>query len=662
MSSWTLRIDFLSDWQIGSGAGIPGSTDCLVLKDADGLPCVPGKSLTGSLRNSAEWIAEARGDSQTAAALETLFGRSIQARDQPSTAAVIGISSAEFSPGFIHSLGNGDTIDPELLRSLYIVRPGIRIDPQTGSSRDQYLFTSEQVRGGCSLYATVTSTRQLTTVEDRLLHDAVKAVHNIGGRRRRGAGKCRLTLERENTTPVTMSSPPLPLADGPFVTIPWRITTLQPVIINRATIGNVDKSESYIPASRLLPLFYNQLRVAVGEQVLRHAVMDGRFRVSDFLPQHSGQRSLPLPLTFAKIKDSAKVSATQPEYCNQLVDHRDPAVQMTSMRSGSIVCSGTEITWYPLPVLGLRTHNTIDDQTQRSTSEVGGLYSCEAIPAGTIFQGSVSVSTDLWPVISRPIAALTRLQTSIGQSRKDEYGNICLERLAPVPSQPAPGALVQGRYLVVYLASDTLLRNEYGSVNADPSQLKAALAQQLGLSLDEYSWNGEYSPLGGTRVQSVRIVRHESWQCRWNLPRPSMVSIQAGSVFVYTVNDPQNWDPIKALALQQNGLGERLSEGCGQLLLNPAFLTDPRLPILKGKELHTERNPRLSGQAKSDGQSSDSAFLSLLRLDGEAPLYPGHPQRYFHPDSRKRQVPVPVWRPASDPGQPPQRQSVRFPA
>ena len=55
-----LRVIFESDWHVGSGAGIPGHLDSQVLRDGNGLPFVPGKTLTGILRDAAEWVAHAR--------------------------------------------------------------------------------------------------------------------------------------------------------------------------------------------------------------------------------------------------------------------------------------------------------------------------------------------------------------------------------------------------------------------------------------------------------------------------------------------------------------------------------------------------------------------------------------------------------------------------
>ena len=45
--TFQLRLTMLSDWHVGSGTGRPGNIDRLVVRDDDGLPFVPAKTLRG---------------------------------------------------------------------------------------------------------------------------------------------------------------------------------------------------------------------------------------------------------------------------------------------------------------------------------------------------------------------------------------------------------------------------------------------------------------------------------------------------------------------------------------------------------------------------------------------------------------------------------------
>ena len=93
-----LKLKFNSDWHIGSGTGIPGNVDSQVLRDEDGFPYVPGKTLTGILRDAAEWIAETRGGSWDKV-LYSLFGNQPVTHgvleNSEASGAKLGIGSAE---------------------------------------------------------------------------------------------------------------------------------------------------------------------------------------------------------------------------------------------------------------------------------------------------------------------------------------------------------------------------------------------------------------------------------------------------------------------------------------------------------------------------------------------------------------------------------------
>ena len=55
--NFTLRIEFLSDWHIGSGMGRPGDIDRLVQRDRHNLPYIPAKTVTGIWRDACERVA-----------------------------------------------------------------------------------------------------------------------------------------------------------------------------------------------------------------------------------------------------------------------------------------------------------------------------------------------------------------------------------------------------------------------------------------------------------------------------------------------------------------------------------------------------------------------------------------------------------------------------
>ena len=589
-----LHLRFDSDWHVGSGAGIPGSVDRQVLRDEEGFPYVPGKTLTGILRDAAEWIADVRDAEKKGNkwknVLIGLFGEQPESHGGTpggfASGAAIGIGSAELSWGlrnYVHGLREASGAD--LRAALFTVRPGVKIDRATGRALEDHLYSTERVRG-CTLYAPVKYLRgPLSKDEEKLLEDAIRVVRRLGGKRRRGGGRCRLDWcdapDRTDSGKGPKTSWP---EAGAFVELDFRLTTLQPVVINKATLGNLVKSELTIPGVSLLPWFTREVLAPLGEDTLRSAVLDGNFSVGNFLPEVDGGLSLPVPLCLAREKEGKGM-------LNRLVSQPEKeGVQMKDLRTGYIRVEGEKMQYLPADSRRLlRTHNTVEDVSQRPTEKVGGLFTYEAIRPGQTFRGTVRMARELWEKVREKGDILQKLASSklsIGQSRKDEYGAVSLQYVPSDASSPegrlwSPRLLEEGgeRYLVVYLISDLLIRGEFQSYSLRLEDLKGALSRALDVELqDVQDWKVvegrslQQSPLGGTSGHCVRVGRRESWQTRWTLPRPSLSYFQAGSVLLFQVANPEAWSEECARKVIECGLGDRRAEGYGRVLLNPPFL------------------------------------------------------------------------------------------
>ena len=278
---------------------------------------------------------------------------------------------------------------------------------------------------------------------------------------------------------------------------------------------------------------------------------------------------------------------------NRLVSQPEKeSVQMKDLRTGYIRVEGEKIQYLPEDSRRLlRTHNTVEDEKQRPTERVGGLFTYEAIRPGRTFQGRVRMSRELWEKVREKSDILQKLacsELSIGRSRKDEYGAVSLQYVPSDTSSPegrfwSPKLLEAGgkSYLVVYLISDLLIRGEFQSYSLRLEDLRDALSKVLQVELSDVpdsDWTNvegrsfRQSPLGGTSGHCVRVGRRESWQTRWTLPRPSLSYFQAGSVLLFQVTTPEAWSEASARALVEQGLGDRRAEGYGRVLLNPPFL------------------------------------------------------------------------------------------
>lgn len=622
MKSRFLKIEFQSDWHIGSGVGIPGSVDRQVLRDSRGIPYIPGKTLTGIIRDAAEFIAQVRGGG-FGNLPSKLFGNQPEthggAENEKAEKAKIGISSAELPKSVRDCIVAND-----LTSALFYVQPGIKIDTDTGCTEKDHLFSIEKVRRECVLFAEVTFFQELSDNEAKLLDDAIKAVRHIGGKRRRGAGLCRLRwntdlqereMPRNNTFTHNNSDAPLILK--------IRLTNLQPLVVASRTVGNIVQSSNEIPGYMLLSYYVNQVFAPLGEERMRKAVLNNEISVSNFLPELEGDIALPVPLCMAKKKESE-------ELVNRLVSEPSGKEQMKDIRTGCVRILSNEVKYYSSGVQKIiRTHNTVEDASQKPDETTGGLFTYEAVDSGQKFIGTLKIEKTLLADILQSkekesiFSKLSGDVHKIGRSRKDEYGETVFELVSQETPKSEPISLIEGRtknkYLVVYLKSALLLKDCYNSYSTKIEDVKNALSEKLEIALEDIpqdEWietdDGNISPIGGTRGHCIRTGRCDSWQTRWTLPRPSLVCFREGSIFMFKVSDPENWNEEKAKSLVQNGLGERIAEGYGQILINPDFICNPSTEWIRA--VHADNDAVISQIPDSEEAAN---FIRLLQKDKE---------------------------------------------
>ena len=599
INALTITITMKSDWHVGSGMG-RGELDSVIQRDADGLPYIPAKTLTGILRDGCEQVAMAldHGTSQGIWQdwVNFLFG------DQPALAkeaietepnpALLSIHSAYLD----QKLRNALWAKSKLKTAITFMKPGVKIDPKTGTTELDCLRFEEVARMGAVLEgkAELNFPNSLTDHEKKtayaLLLTGAKNVDRLGGKRRRGNGCCQIEITPNAHQWITWlkdnhqntKNPPLLTADqlqstqnnpssvSPWFKIPLTITTQSPLIVPSRTVGNVVESLDYIPGRYLL----RHLHQTLGKFLdISQAIAEGDFILTNATIAIRDNAGRPTPFCLFSEKLDGGLSKGKGVY-NRFQETEPKGIQLKGERGGYIgKLSSQELPHYQAIGFELYTHNTIEDEVQRPTSEVGGVYSYQAIPAGTVFKAELRLPTSLkkyldasdknwWQKLSG--------STNIGQSKKDQYGKIKITADQPIEFQNT--ALID-KTLTIWLLSDLLLRGSRLNLTLDPTDLKATLERELGVELAE-------RPDEQLLSLMLRSRRTESWQGRWGLPRPSLVGWQAGSCVIYEVKSGQI-DPNKVLELMATGIGDRRAEGYGQISFNDPLLEAPLSPLTR---------------------------------------------------------------------------------
>ena len=625
MSNTSPKITFemLSDWHIGTGSGIPGSVDALVARDADGFPCIPAKTVVGIWRDAMETLTFGLdGGNETNKIwqnwVDVIFGSQPNIDKNPNATprpAILSVHPARIDENLRKAIKG----DVKLEQTLTFVKPNTKIDAKSGTAESESLRFTEMGRIGSILSAVFSL--DFTKFEETqkelvnaLLTASATLVERIGGNRRRGSGKCEMKIDCGEIDAIAVlkkyevaSLPSIPDITAKvelesaqndnaseWKRIEYSLKLETPMAIVTATLGNVSETLDFIPGTYLLPHITKHLKVS-------KYIASGDFQVSPATIEVNGNRGLPVPKVIHYHKVEGGFYQKQTVY-NRLEEDISGGEQKKNYREG-FVSSLDEFETLPLYETTkkiLLMHNTVEDEVQRPTENVGGVFSREAIEAGQVLKGEIRLKKSIFDNLTKHDEKwLENLKSYVrlGTSKKDDYGLACFEILDDLESTTPE---LKNSKLVVYLASDVLLRNSNLQQTNLVADLKTKLEDKLETgtlkSLDDFlkPFQDELSKLSETEkakkdkinneiekikkekeslIYMIQVRRIESWHEGWGFPRPTFTAMAAGSVAVFEVVGeikPQNLQN-----LELSGIGERRGEGYGQIKFNPKILTNP---------------------------------------------------------------------------------------
>ena len=598
-AEFSYQIEMLSDWHLGSGAGLPGGIDRQILRDEDGFPFIPAKSLAGMWRDACERLAFGLDNGNEGVWNEWvrfLFGD--QVADQKKLGgklpapAVFFISNARLPAALRDRLRGLDM-------SLTFIKPGVRIDPESGQAKTDFLRFEEVARRGAILEGTVglrlegTCDQMMTGVA--ILHVGAHLLERLGGKRRRGMGRCSMRLcpiafqeskhapeddlssewvhwlETDNppqvpwvgTEPVfpgvALQKGGVPAADDNWQSVSLKITLEEPVLSPMRTVGNVIKTLDFIPGTYFLP----RLTQVLGRQEVDAgpALARGDLLVLAAHPELAGERrGQPVPFAFAQEKNPEP--GHEPCWFNLLAQNRPSGRQLKPIRSGYMGEHDETWHWYDL-TKGMQTHNQVEDEHQRPTEEVGGIYSYEYLQAGTVWCSEIRWRGEPFAGLKDPWWEALSGKMKLGYAKKSGYGSVRVE-VEGNPRAVEPSPSLSGGILTVWALSPILVRDPRLRPSCSVADWKDELERCLGVRL------APATALEGESSEFCRPFRLDSWHVGWGLPRPSLAGIAAGSCARFRLEG--QLDPRKARELVAAGMGERRAEGYGQVAVNPRLL------------------------------------------------------------------------------------------
>jgi CRISPR/Cas system CSM-associated protein Csm3 (group 7 of RAMP superfamily) len=178
------EIQFLSDWHCGSGLTSNADADISVIKNAQNLPFIPGKTIKGLVRNALLEISQVQPEMISNSTIALLLGK--QADNDKKTPSEPGntfFSNAELSST------EQQQITEELSTFLYRNLASTAIS-DTGVAQAKSLRTME-VCMPVALQGTIEITND---ADEKPITMALQWIRQIGVNRNRGLGRCKISV------------------------------------------------------------------------------------------------------------------------------------------------------------------------------------------------------------------------------------------------------------------------------------------------------------------------------------------------------------------------------------------------------------------------------------------------------------------------------------
>lgn len=185
------EIKLLSDWHVGSGLTAGAESDAEVLKDAKGLPYIPGKTIKGLLKDALNEMPDKQANREI---IKKLFGWEIEEASSERHNGQLYFSNATL-PREEHG-----EISKQLAEFLYRNITSTTIDDK-GVAKPKTLRTMEMcmpvtLQGEIKCFENGQARIELTQEEKALIEKALKWTRRLGVNRNRGLGRCQFVITK----------------------------------------------------------------------------------------------------------------------------------------------------------------------------------------------------------------------------------------------------------------------------------------------------------------------------------------------------------------------------------------------------------------------------------------------------------------------------------
>lgn len=551
-----LRITLRSDLCVGSGYSYAGIIDSDICYNENGIPYIPGRRIKGCLKEAGEMIGLPQ--------LDQLFGEAGYGRNQ---GILVGNAYPE---GYreqnreLTQLKSCKSPYAEYLTQQKVLEQYTRIKAQTEIEREgktasrnslRYIrVVNQYTEGSCGPKPMCFLADVEFDCDREPMEKAVKALRHIGMERNRGLGsvECRLEDICVSENGKSMVEKRVECKDTQRVCINYVIRNVQPLMLSSEYN---EQTESFVSGKSVLgalasayleregtgseddafyDLFLN------GKTIFTNLTMCKAETVSGELIYRHYE---PVPLFINRLKKTKKIVNLAGKRDGTEGDDYNPerGNQPQKLNGKFITFLSDKKVAVSEPDTSLVYHHSRKQKSRDGKN--GVLYTQEVLREDQYFSGSIMTEARYADIICRLLEEKT---LRFGKSKSAQYGRCRIVRIKE-EAYTYSMSLKAGEKILVAFVSDGIFINEIG-YTVDYEQVRELLAKSLGLSY-------RADIVDETVYMQTRII--SGYNTVWNLKKPSVPGIKAGSVFEYTVESD--------CVIHTEFAGERNLEGSGRI-------------------------------------------------------------------------------------------------
>lgn len=554
-----IRIELRSDLCAGSGYSYAGVIDSDVSYDEYGLPFIPARRLKGCLRESAEMVCKD--------AVAGLFGTS---GDNGAKGIRLGngrIEEYDLIVGELEKLRGTKRTEAYFLTSQNIlnmytgIRAQIKINEDTNVAEKNSLrytrivgqYNPLKSNEFLCFYAKI----EFEDVYEEQLSRIAKATRNIGMNRNRGLGSVRCSLIDISKDEMPESIPSNREGEDERICLTYVLRNQEPLVLSS---DNTEVSDSYISGKSILgnlagAYLRKEGKNADGKE-FRELFLDGTTLFSNAyltVPDKEGIELAtlwpdyyPAPLYLNRLKKTKAL-------INNIGDNKDIPSERKKEYDTQDGNLPKKLKTHYVHEQEPNVFNIVEPEREilYHNSRMELLYSQEALKEGQYFKGKIYTTRKHAYLLNE---LLKNTQLSFGKSKTAQYGACVLAAESTVEN--IKGKLIcakDGERVAVVMDSDTIFLDETGGYTVRFEEVKKLVGEHFAIPYDQ-------TVDEGSAIQTKEVTGYNT---TWNLRRPGVPAVKAGSVLVYTIPFGQNW--------QQNPdsfqlfVGERNLDGYGQV-------------------------------------------------------------------------------------------------